>query len=258
MKISCVVPVYNNSPSIRHVLSVLYENKHIDELVVVDDCSRDNSVEIIDEYVKGKSKIVFLKNERNLGKGGAVVRGLRRTSYGDVFLCDADLSKLKQEHVDALVDTYNTGKYDMVIGSTDNPFEGRNLWNKFLSTVSGQRLLKKEVIVPYYELISKMGNGIEQITNYAHQDKDVKMINLVDTGHILKFQRNVGRHKWIGAYLKEGKQLVSTDMKLKRQILNKEMNHVKLFRGVAVGSLVGAIFSLWFFSTRHNGERSNK
>jgi glycosyltransferase involved in cell wall biosynthesis len=252
MKISCVVPVYNNSQTIRHVLTVLNDNPNIDELVIIDDKSKDDSLAIIEDTIRGKQKVTFLRNERNLGKGGAVVKALRQTRNEVVFLCDADLSTLKQEHVNYLVDTYLTGTYDMVIGATDNAFEGRNLWDKFLSTVSGERILKKSAIEPYYELIASMGNGIEQITNFAHKDKDVKIISLVGTGHVLKFQRDVSRREWISAYLKEGRQLVSTDMKIKKQMVTKEIRVERLLRGLAVGSLAAGLFSLWFFSTKHN------
>ena len=81
VKLSCVVPVYNNSSTIRHVLSILYENNNIDELIVIDDASKDNSVELIEPFVRGKDKIVFLRNEHNLGKVLAVVLALNQRVY---------------------------------------------------------------------------------------------------------------------------------------------------------------------------------
>ena len=186
MKLSCVVPVYNNSHTIRHVLSILYENQNVDELIVIDDASKDNSAAIIESFVPGKSKITYLKNERNLGKGGAVVRALKRTHYEDIFLCDADLATLKHDHVDALVDTYKTGKYDMVIATRERNFSDSMAFGKFLATVSGERVLKKSVIEPYYDLIAGLGNGIEQITNFAHRDKEVKIITSRGIGHIFR------------------------------------------------------------------------
>ncbi len=248
MNVSCIVPVYNNSKTIRHVLSILYDNDNIDEIVVIDDASRDNSREIIEEFLKGKDKIVFLKNDKNLGKGGAVVKALRQSKYDDVFLCDADLSTLKHEHVNAIVETYATGQYDMVIATRETPFEEEwQPFNKFLATVSGERILKKSVIEPYYDLISGLGNGIEQITNFAHRDKEVKLITSVGIGHIMKYSRG-NPLEWTKEYVQEGIQLVKTDIKLKKKVVPT----------VAVTALAGILLSFWFFKTRHNRKQSRK
>lgn len=247
MKISCVVPVYNNQKTIKRVLTVLNRSSHIDELIVVDDASKDNSREIIERFIRGKNKVVFLTNEVNQGKGATVVRGMKRTTHDHVFLCDADLSKLREEHIDQIIGTYKTQKYDMVIAARETPFEEARGFSKFLATVSGERVFKKAAVETFYDLISGLGNGIEQITNFAHRDKEVKIITTKNIGHVLKFER--GRPtEWVREYVREGYQLAKTDVKLKRNLAGT----------VAVSALAGALFSFWFFSTRNNKRNNNK
>lgn len=237
--------MYNNSSTIRHVLSVLSKNKNLAEVVIIDDASKDDSARIIEDFVKGKPNVIFLRNRKNLGKGGAVVRALRHTKYDIVFLCDADLAKLKHQHVNAIVETFRTGKYDMVIANREDDFEDCHVVGKFFATVSGERIFRKKVIEPYYDLISGLGNGLEQVTNFAHRDKDVKIITNRDIGHIVKYQRG-NPAEWTKEYVKEGYQLLKTDLKLKRRVLP----------GVALSALVGTLFTLWYFSTRHNGKKT--
>ena len=240
MKISCIVPVYNNSETVQHVLEVLDRNPSIHEIIVVDDKSRDNSVELIEELLGDSRKIRFFKNEVNLGKGGGLVRGLKESRNKHVFFCDADLAKWRDEHVNAILDTYKTGRYDMVIGARTDDRNGGGKFGEFLSTVSGERVFKKKVIKPYYDLIASLGNGVEQITNFAHKDKKVKMVWNKDTGHILKFERGRPR-QWVRAYAKEGYQLAKTDMLLKKQL-------VKTIRTAGIAAVVGGLLSFWFFS----------
>lgn len=226
------------------MLSVLSENPYLDEVIVIDDASKDHSAELIEKASRDKTKIAFLRNKKNLGKGGAVVKALKQTKNEIVFLCDADLATLRQEHVNAIVETFKTGQYDMVIANREDDFEDCHAFGKFLATVSGERILRKKVIEPYYDLISGLGNGIEQVTNFAHRDKEVKIITNRDIGHIVKYQRG-SPVTWTKAYVKEGYQLLKTDLKLKKRILP----------GIAFGALAGTLFTLWYFSARHNAKK---
>ncbi len=211
--ISCIVPIYNNEKTIRHVLHVLLACKRIDEIIAVDDCSQDGSARII-PLVTGV-KAIF--NSRNLGKGGAVVEGIRHSRGNILLICDADLSKLQTHHIDRLIDEYNTGNYDMVIAGRETD----RGWGYLMSILSGERIFQRRTIEPYLEMIAGRGNGIEQIINYAHKDKKVKMILSRDIGHILKYKKS-GIRGWLPAYAKETYQVFGTELSLIRISLTKK------------------------------------
>ncbi len=205
--ISCIVPVYNNEDTILHVLNILHACKSIDEIIAVDDCSQDGSARIIP--LVPEVKPIF--NSTNLGKGGAVVEGIRH-SRGDILLiCDADLSKLQTHHINRLIEEYQMGIYDMVIAGRETDWG----WGYLMSILSGERIFQRRIIEPYLEMISGHGNGIEQIINYAHKDKKVKMILSRDIGHILKY-RKTGIRGWLPAYAKEAYQVFETELILRR------------------------------------------
>jgi len=67
-KVSVIVPCYNSSNFIKRTInSVLFQTFKDWELILVDDCSIDNTVEIIEEYVKRDPRIKLFKTEKNSG-----------------------------------------------------------------------------------------------------------------------------------------------------------------------------------------------
>lgn len=206
--ISAIVPVYNNEATVSRVIEVLLACRRINELIVVDDGSTDQSEKMIRQFT---SKIIFLKNRKNLGKGGTVVRGIKKSGGEVILTCDADLAKLNKQHIETMIDEYKKNGWDMVIAARETV---SNYWGRLMGRVSGERIFKKSVIVPYLGLARPAGNGIEQVVNYAHRNKKIKVIVSKNIGHVLKFQRG-NLIEWIGAYAKEAGQLIRTELVLR-------------------------------------------
>ena len=92
MKLSIVIPVYNEEKTIEKVLEELALVKFTGiakEIIVVDDCSSDKTFQIVSEY-KGK-KIKFIRHISNMGKGSAVRTGFGMATGDYVLIQDADL-----------------------------------------------------------------------------------------------------------------------------------------------------------------------
>ncbi|MEA3356900.1 MAG: hypothetical protein U9Q67_00480, partial [Patescibacteria group bacterium] len=86
---------------------------------------------------------------------------------------------------------------------------------KWTANVSGERILYKKNILPYLDIISTAGYGIEQISNYAHRNLKVKIIEQEDIGHLLKFH-NRTPWQWSWDYIHEGWQILRTAITLWR------------------------------------------
>ena len=66
--ISVILPNYNHSDYIKLALNeLLKQEKFIHEIIIIDDCSTDNSVKIINNIIKSSKKIKFFKNTKNIG-----------------------------------------------------------------------------------------------------------------------------------------------------------------------------------------------
>lgn len=90
--ISILLPVYNAGKFLDETLkSLILQNFDDFEIICIDDCSKDNSYEILEEFHKNyPEKIVLLKNETNLGIVGSLNKGIDKASGKYIARMDAD------------------------------------------------------------------------------------------------------------------------------------------------------------------------
>ncbi len=116
MKLSVVMPVYNERATLREVvLKVLAVPLEI-ELICVDDGSRDGSREILAELQSEHPQIRVALQPQNMGKGAALRRGIQEATGDFVIIQDADLEYDPAEYP-LMLDPLLQGKADVVFGS---------------------------------------------------------------------------------------------------------------------------------------------
>ena len=92
MKLSIVVPVYNEKNTIEKILDEIKAVEGIDkEIIVVDDASTDGTTDILKELEKVHPDIRFYYKEKNRGKGHTLKLGFQHTTGDYVIVQDADL-----------------------------------------------------------------------------------------------------------------------------------------------------------------------
>ncbi len=94
MKLSIIVPVYNEEKTVVELLNRLKKENIPNvkkEIIVVDDGSSDNTLSLLDEFAKSNKEIKLLKHKKNSGKGKAVRTGISKASGEYVLIQDADL-----------------------------------------------------------------------------------------------------------------------------------------------------------------------
>lgn len=102
-KLSVVMPVYNEKRTILEILSKVnsVDLKDVDkEIVIVDDCSKDGTRDILKELKDSNIKVVY--HERNQGKGAAIRTGLRHITGDVVIIQDSDLEYYPEDYIDLL------------------------------------------------------------------------------------------------------------------------------------------------------------
>jgi glycosyltransferase involved in cell wall biosynthesis len=139
MRISVVLPAYNEEHSIKELIEEIY---HVlgkgTEVIVVDDGSLDNTAKVSKEC---GAKVI--SNPYNMGNGASIKRGIREASSDVVVLMDADGQHSPQE-IPKLIEAIDD--YDMVIGQRKaaDQFWWRKLANKtynlLASYVSGVKI----------------------------------------------------------------------------------------------------------------------
>ena len=162
-KLSVVIPVYNEERWIREVLRRVLAVEIPMEILIIDDCSKDRTREILKEY-DGKNGVRVFLQEKNQGKGAALRRGFAEATGDVVIVQDADLEYDPAEFPQ-LLQPIMEGKADVVFGSRFCGESHRVLYfwhsvaNRMLTTLSNMftnlnltdmetcyKLFKREVI----------------------------------------------------------------------------------------------------------------
>ena len=118
MKLSVVIPCYNEVHTIDHVIDAVLGSPYADkEIIVVDDCSSDGSREKLKTLIAPSGRVnKVLYHEVNQGKGAALRTGIQAAEGDMVIIQDADLEYDPNEYP-RLVAPILAGKADVVFGS---------------------------------------------------------------------------------------------------------------------------------------------
>jgi glycosyltransferase involved in cell wall biosynthesis len=115
--VSLIIPVYNEASHLEEFLQVVDRLSFpiSKELVIIDDCSVDNSAAIIEGF-PFQSQVVFVKQRINGGKGSALRTGIERATGDFIAIQDADL-EYDTADIPKLLQPLIDGKADVVYGS---------------------------------------------------------------------------------------------------------------------------------------------
>src|SRR5882724_4888151 len=116
MKLSVVMPVYNERATLREVIGRVLAIPIGIELLCIDDGSSDGSREILAELQQKHAQIRTLLQPRNLGKGAALRRGIQEATGDFVIIQDADLEYDPAEYPQLLEPLIHR-RADVVFGS---------------------------------------------------------------------------------------------------------------------------------------------
>jgi len=121
MNLSIIIPLYNEETLVLTVIEKLNELQFPDfiqsfEIIIVDDCSSDNSYNKVLEFTKNIKNIKCLRHSVNKGKGAAVKTGIQEAS-GDIYLIqDADL-ELSPSDIPRMLTAMKNLNVELVNGS---------------------------------------------------------------------------------------------------------------------------------------------
>lgn len=178
--IAAIIPAFNEARTIGSVLRAIRSSSLVEEIIVVDDGSADNTALI----ARGEAtKVIIL--DRNMGKAAALLEGIRGTDAELLLMMDADILGLTPGHIASLLEPVLNQRADMAVGVFSD-----DMLHRTMSFLSGLRVVPRSFICGIPDL-NKAGFGIETlISRHArangHRIEEVRLDNIT---HLTKGEK---------------------------------------------------------------------
>ena len=169
MKVSVVIPSYNEVNTIKELLRRVQAENIAEEILVVDDGSTDGTRDILNDYI-GKEPYRIIFHEQNQGKGAAVRTGIQQ-SIGDIIIIqDADLEYNPREYK-KLLEPIVEGMAEVVYGSRflDGPRRAAMFWH-----MVANKLLTFLTNILYNNILTDMETGYKVFLREVVQDMPLR------------------------------------------------------------------------------------
>ena len=114
--LSVIMPVYNEASTVEEVIRKVLQQPQVEELITVDDASRDGTGEVLRNLAKELPKMKVFEHDVNQGKGAALRTGISHATAPYVIIQDADLEYNPEEY-SVLLKPILDGRADVVFGS---------------------------------------------------------------------------------------------------------------------------------------------
>lgn len=223
MRISVCIATYNGALFLEEQLnSILSQLGNNDEVIIVDDCSSDGTVNIIRSYED--ARIVFYRNSENVGVNFTFERAISIATGEYLFLSDQDdiwsagrlkimLSVLEQSSILLVSSNFSSidaegkpfGNYSNLVKSSSSQKYLSNIWDIYLGklnyfgcTMAFTKALK-DIILPFPSYLESHDLWIAIAANLAHSNfhlDDITLLHRVHGNNVSITKRPLYRKLW--------------------------------------------------------------
>ncbi len=154
MKLTVIIPAYNEKNTIQEIVRRVKAMKMVDEIIIVDDGSTDGTRDLITP-MDGRENVKVILHEKNQGKGAAVRTGISAATGDVLMIQDADLEYDPREYPN-LMKPIEEGMADVVYGSRflGAPHRAILFWN-----MVANKLLTLMTNILYNNILTDMETG---------------------------------------------------------------------------------------------------
>jgi glycosyltransferase involved in cell wall biosynthesis len=149
MKISVIIPCFNDEVKLKSITNELHKCKYVQEIIVVDDGSSDVTRNLISQI----KDITVVTHPTNLGKTKALLSGLMKASCELVLFVDSDLNNFSNRHVRAMYDNMIERNMDLVLGLREKEVLYMK-WIGFAQVYTGERMIRRSLLLKHVDLFS--------------------------------------------------------------------------------------------------------
>ena len=189
MKVSCIIPAYNEEERIGNVLKVIEKVQFVSEIIVIDDCSKDNTSKVAKKF----GKVILIKHKKNQGKTSSVVEAVKIVKNDFIMMIDADLIGLNLKNINDLALPVLLNQADVSISLRGNSLRIYKMLG--IDFVSGERVFHKRLFKNINEFRKLPGFGLESFLN-MRMIKNKLRIKIVKWGNV----SHARKHEKVGYF----------------------------------------------------------
>ena len=212
--LTVIVPFYNEENYLQKSIDRLIDSDIFDKIILVDDCSTDNSANIANKNVLEINKMIFLKSSSNKGKGSALNLAKNIVETSHVIIHDADLEYFPDDIVE-MFNRVEENQDSLILGS-------RFIGNKKRSTIYSRTLLANKVMSSFFSLIngykvSDVATCYKLMPSSFFKEMDIKekgfSIEIEILSKFLKYNKSIIEVpiKYEGRSYNQGKKIKTSD-----------------------------------------------
>lgn len=209
MKISLIIPAFNEEKTIGDVISVALDNPFLDEIIVVNDGSTDKTPTIVKKF-----NVNLINLKENKGKSYALFVGTKESTGDIILFLDADLIGLKSNHITELLKPIILGEYLTTCGVFEKGRFLTDLSFKLTPFLSGQRAMVRSLWENFkYDPEIRYGFEIT-LSDYFWRNKiKVKYVVLEGVSHLMK-EEKIGKKEGRKSRFKMYKDIAKSIFKI--------------------------------------------
>ncbi|MDK3018424.1 glycosyltransferase family 2 protein [Pseudodonghicola flavimaris] len=189
-RLSCILPAYNEAPRLGRVLDVTLAAPQIDEVIVIDDGSTDETAAIATARTRDCPRLRVIRQPRNGGKTRAVAEGLRTARGTFVMFLDSDLTGLTPAHLSQLSQPVLSGAAGASLSLRGN---APALWQHLgLDYISGERVMPRALMMRELAALDRLPRfGLEVFMNrlWLEADLAIAVVPWPDVASPMKFEK---------------------------------------------------------------------
>jgi glycosyltransferase involved in cell wall biosynthesis len=181
--ISAIVPVFNEEKTVAKVVKTLLKSDLIDEVICVNDGSKDKSLSILNKF---GDRIQLINLKRNRGKGFALVKGIKRARGEIVTFIDADLTNLSEKYIKTLIQPILNSNKKAVLGYPSK----NSLVPAVFMNLTGERAYYKKDLLPHLDKMATSRFGVEVFMNKLFSKRETKKVPLKGLTGLYKYEKH--------------------------------------------------------------------
>ena len=212
--LAVIVPFYNEENYLQKSLNRLIDYDIFDQIILVDDCSTDNSAIIANENVLKTDKIIYLKSSTNKGKGSALNLAKNIVETSHVIIHDADLEYFPEDVIE-MFDCVQENQDSLILGS-------RFIGNKKRTNIYSRTMIANKAMSSFFSLlnsyqVSDIATCYKLMPTSFFKEMDIKengfSIEIEIVAKFLKYNKSIKEIpiRYEGRSYEEGKKIKTSD-----------------------------------------------